>query len=607
MRRLIGVMTGLALAGCATSPAPMETSPPPADGAMENAPGGEADESPMDTAFDRIADAYIKTLTRLNPVAGTQLGAHENDDLLPRIDAEGRNARLTANKALLQAVHEIDFSQLSRDNQVDYKLLENALEYAIWQDEVLREWQWNPQYYNDTASYSLYSLVQRDFAPWPERFQSIVARMEKLPAFLAEARKQLDPDKVPKIYAETVAKQNQGILEIINAVLLPEVEKSGVPRTRFDAALANLKKAVAEQQRWLDEQLVPNAKGDFRLGAKLYDQKMRFALMSRMTRPELKQRALRAKAQIRSEMYDLSRQIIRDREGENLPENPDQATQQSVIERGLQYTYDARPPRDKLVEAAQDALTQTTAFTREKGFVDMPRGEVKIITVPKFLQGNAVAYDDPPGPLESDLPNFFAISPVPEDWSDEQAKSFLSEYNLYMLHDLSMHEGVPGHYLQLDHANRNKDILRAVLMSGPFVEGWANYSERVMVDLGYMDNDPLLQISVLKMRLRAVTNTLLDIGVHTEGMTRDEAMDLMMKGAFQQEREAAGKWVRANLSSVQLLSYFTGYEEHWALRHEAERRWGKDFTLRRYHDAVLSHGSPPVKYVRELLFDLPID
>ncbi|MXP24550.1 DUF885 family protein [Altererythrobacter indicus] len=605
MRRLIGAMTGLALAGCATSQGPVASSPPPAE--EKAGQGSSAAKGEMNTAFKAISDTYIKVLTKLNPVNATQLGDHTYDSELPAIDAAGRNARLTANKALLQGLNSLDFNQLSRDNQVDYKLLKNALEYAIWDDEVLREWQWNPQYYNDTASYSLYSLVQRDFAPWPERFQSIVSRMEKLPAFMAESRKQLDPNLVPKVYAETVSKQNEGILEIVNAVLLPEVEKSGVPRTRFDAALANLKKAVAEQQRWIDDTLVPNARGDFRLGAEHYDQKMKFALMSDMTRPELKQRALEAKAAIRSQMYELSRKILKDREDQTFPDNPDAATQQSVIERGLAYSYAVRPKRDELVEKARETLADTTAFTREKGFVAMPRGEVKIITVPKFLQGNAVAYDDAPGPLESNLPNFYAISPIPDDWTNEQATSFLSEYNMYMLHDLSMHEGVPGHYLQLDHANKNKDLLRAVLMSGPFVEGWAVYSEGVMVDLGYMTNDPLFELTVLKMRLRSVTNTLLDIGVHTEGMTRDQAMDLMMKGAFQQEREAAGKWIRANLSSVQLLSYFTGYEEHRALRKEAEERWGKDFDLRRYHDSVLSHGSPPVKYVRELLFDLPID
>jgi uncharacterized protein (DUF885 family) len=222
--------------------------------------------------------------------------------------------------------------------------------------------------------------------------------------------------------------------------------------------------------------------------------------------------------------------------------------------------------------------------------------------MPTFQQGNAVAYNDPPGALEKGQQNFYAVSPIPDAWSDVQANSFLAEYNNYMIHDLSIHEAMPGHYLQLDHANRSPSVLRATLGSGPFVEGWAVYAEGVMKDEGYLGGDPLFALTVLKMRLRSITNTLLDIGIQTEGMTRDEAMDLMMHGAFQQEREAAGKWTRASLSSVQLLSYFTGYEEHRALRAEAQRRWGKAFTLRRYHDTVLSYGSPPAKYVRALMF-----
>jgi uncharacterized protein (DUF885 family) len=175
-----------------------------------------------------------------------------------------------------------------------------------------------------------------------------------------------------------------------------------------------------------------------------------------------------------------------------------------------------------------------------------------------------------------------------------------------MIHDLSIHEAMPGHYLQLDHSNRSPDVLRAYLGSGPFIEGWAVYAEGMMKDEGYLNGDPLFKLTVLKMRLRSVTNTLLDIGIQTEGMTRDQAMDLMQNGAFQAEREAAGKWTRASLSSVQLLSYFTGFSEHMALREEAKQRWGKDYSLRRYNDQVLSYGSPPVKYVRELMFGLPI-
>ena len=265
----------------------------------------------------------------------------------------------------------------------------------------------------------------------------------------------------------------------------------------------------------------------------------------------------------------------------------------------------------RVEEAAKKTLATATEFTREKGFVGMPSGPVQIITMPKFQQGVAVAYDDAPGALERDQPNFFAISPIPESWSDAQAQSFLKEYNIYMLHELSIHEGVPGHYLQLDHASRNPDLLRAVLQSSPFIEGWAVYSERLMAEHGYLGgratvDGRLFELTMLKMRLRSITNTLLDIGMHTEGMTRDQAMKLMMDGAFQQESEAAGKWVRAQLSSVQLLSYFTGYEEHLALRARRRSAGATSSTSATYHDDVLSFGSPPVKYARALLFDLPV-
>jgi len=407
---------------------------------------------------------------------------------------------------------------------------------------------------------------------------------------------------VPRVQAETVARQNAGIIEIVDTIVLPEVERSGVPRERFDAARTRLQAALTEHQKWLDEVLVPNARGDFRLGPALYDRKMQFELMSSMTRPELKARAQQAFDAARAEMERLARTF------------PDCATgtQQQAIECALAKSYARRAGRAELEQATRATLAEATEFVREKGFVRMPSGPVQVVPMPSFNQGNSVAYDDPPGALEKDQPNFFTVSPIPADWSDEQATSFLSEYNTYMLHDLSIHEGVPGHYLQLDHANANDDPLRAVLQSGPFIEGWAVFGESLMAEQGYLGGDAtedgkLFKLTMLKMRLRSITNTLLDIGIQTEGMTREQALELMMNGAFQQEREASGKWLRAQLSSVQLLSYFTGYEEHRALREEAMQRWGDGFTLRRYNDEVLSHGSPPVKYVRALMFGLPVE
>ena len=595
MKTLVPFAAAL-LAGCST------LAPPPPEGTVPAVVVARPSDAALNATFDRIAASYIDIYTALNPVAATALGDHAHDAELPKIGPEARQTEAIMYRELLGALGQIDPERLSRDNQVDYAMLKNELEYALWKLEVQRSWAKYPRSYTDTASSALYSLIARDFAPWPQRFENIVARMEKIPAYLAASRAQVDPALVPKIEAETMSRQNAGILEIVDAALLPEVEAREVPRGRFDAALAALKKAVAEHQAWIDEVLVPNARGEFRVGPEIYDAKMKFALMSDIARPELKARAQAAFAEARAQMEDVARTF------------PDcaQGTQQAAIECALEKTYAERPARNQLEEKARETLAEATEFTRREGFVGMPTGPVQIITMPEFQQGVAVAYDDAPGALERDQPNFFAISPIPDDWSDAQADSFLREYNLYMLHELSIHEGVPGHYLQLDHATRDDSVLRAVLMSSPFAEGWAVYAERVMAEHGYLGGRAtvagrLFELTMLKMRLRSIANTLLDIGIHTEGMSREAAMELMTQGAFQQESEAAGKWTRAQLSSVQLLSYFTGYEEHLALRREAERRWGADFDERRYHDAVLSHGTPPVKYARALLFDLPVD
>ena len=593
--------TALALTAAAlvASPVPVALAAPAAP--VESA-------QTADARFAGIADQFITLATRLSPVEATVLGEHRYDHLLPDVTAKGRAARAAAWQQLLAALGAIDRAQLSRANQVDAAMLENELQYRLWMQDTVQDWAWNAQLYNDIAAGALYGLAARDFAPWDVRLKSATARMEKLPRFLRESRRKLDPARVPKVFAEVVASQNGGIVEIAEGMLAPQ---AGVlkpaDRARFDKALKGLKQAVAEQQVWLDTVLVPQAKGDFRLGAARYDQKMKFALLSDITRPELKQRAETAFAATRAEMYALSRKALAER-GSTLdtPETPTAAQQQAVIEAALALSYAKRPPRDQLEMRARETLAEATEFVRANDLIRMPDGPVRVITMPKFQQGNSVAYNDPPGPLERGQQNFYAVSPVPAEWSEEQATSYLSEYNDYMIHDLGIHEAMPGHYTQLDHSNRSPSTLRALLWSGPFVEGWAVYAEGVMKDAGYLNGDPLFALTVLKMRLRSITNTLLDIGIHTEGMSREAAMDLMMRGAFQQEREAAGKWVRASLTSVQLLSYFTGYEEHKDLRAEAERRWGKEFSLRRYHDTVLSFGSPPTKYARALMFGEPV-
>ena len=594
MRLVLALLAGISFVLGATQPAP----------ARHVAAGRVSAEA----SFAALSQRYVGNIARFTPTGGTTLGDHRFDNALEDVSATGRARLLAHDRALLGALGQIDRKALARESQVDAALLDNALRYEIWQIETLRDWSWDPQIYNGIAGGSLYSLAARNFAPWPQRLKAATARMEAMPAFLAHARAQLIPGRVPAIYATTVARQNGGMVDIAETMLAPHAETLSAPdRARFNAALATLKAAAAIHQKWLDTVLVPQAKGELRLGAKLYDQKVAFALVSNLSRQEIKARATAAITATRAEMYALARQALAGKaDAPALPGQPSAAQQQAAIEAALALSYRERPARDGVMAKANATLAQTTAFVRAKGLVSMPDSPVRIITMPKFQQGVAVAYCDSPGALEQRLDTFYAISPIPDDWSDAQATSFLSEYNDYMIQDVSIHEAMPGHYLQIAHANQNHSVLRAVLSSGPFVEGWAVYAEGMMSDAGYMDGNPLFKLTILKMRLRSITNSLLDIGIHTEGMTRDQAMDLMMKGAFQQEREAAGKWVRASLGATQLLSYFTGYSEHMAMREEAKRRLGARFDLKTYNDAVLAHGSPPARFARELMFDLPI-
>jgi uncharacterized protein (DUF885 family) len=434
------------------------------------------------------------------------------------------------------------------------------------------------------------------------------ARMEKLPGLLASARRNLEPSRVPPIHAQTVVNQNRGLKTLIDGQILNHAGAlSGAERERLTRAATAAKTAIDEHQRWIEGALVPAARGDFRIGPALYDAKLAYALNSPLSRADIKQRATAEMTRIRAAMYALSRGILAGRAGAPpTPEAPSPDQQQAAIEAALELAYADRPAREQLVAACERSLARTTAFVREKDLLTLPPDPVRIILVPEFQRGVAVAYCDAPGPLDRGQDTFYMVSPIPDDWTAQQADSFLREYNNRSIEELTVHEAMPGHFVQLAHANRYPSTLRAVLGSGPFIEGWACYAQDVVADAGYLDNDPLYRLVHHKWELRVVANALLDQAVHVDGISREDAMRLMTRDSFQQEREASGKWVRAQLSSAQLPTYFVGWQEHKALRREAETRWGAGFTQKRYHDAVLSFGSPPVRYARQLLFDEPI-
>ena len=605
MRRSLLALALLAsLAACHKAETP--TAPAtPADGSNAAAAGA----SQADTAFADLSQRALDGWFQLSPVSATQTGEHRYDGELDDLSAQGRQKALDFSKKILAELEAMDVSQLSRENQVDAAILRNQLRYDIWNAETLQSWAWDPQAYSGLAGSAIYGLMAREFAPMPDRLQSATARMEKIPALLAQARANLDPARVPKVHAETVARQNAGILSIVETFITPNLGQLASPeRERAEKAIDGLKKAVAEHQDWLDDTLVPNAQGEFRIGAEKYDQKLQFALLSSLSRAEIKQRAEAELVRVRGEMYGIARQVLAGKSGApELPDSPTPEQQQKAIEAALELAYGERPARDKVVADAEAALARATEFVRQKDLVTLPDAPVEIIEMPEFQRGVAVAYADSPGPLDKNLKTFYAVSPIPEDWTQAQVDSFLREYNSRMIELLSIHEGTPGHYLEGWHSAKFPSTLRAVLRSGMFAEGWAVYTEKMMADAGYLDNDPLFRLVQLKFYLRTIANAILDQGVHVDNWTREQAMDLMVNQTFQQEREAAGKWTRAQLTSAQLPTYFVGVQEHFDTRKAVEQKLGTDFDLKAYHDQVLSYGAPPVRFVRQLMLDQPIE
>jgi len=572
---------------------------------QSSAAAQQAEALAPDLAFAALSQRWLDGSMKFAPVSATQIGDHRFDSELDDLSAEGRNAVLDFDHGLLDALAAMDRRGLSRANQVDAALLENQLRYELWAQQTLQEWAWNPMVYTGLAGSSLYNLMARDFAPLPDRLRAATARLEKLPELYLQMRVNLDAARVPSIHAETAAKQLPGVNSLIDEFITPNLDAlQADERSRLEVAIAAVREAVIRQQKWMNEELVPNARGDFRLGQSLYDQKLAFALNSPMSRAEIRERAEAEIVRVRGEMYRIAYGALNHLPPPDAP--PTEAQQQTVIESALKLAYAERPERAQVVDFAKQTLATASSFVREHDLVTMPDAPVDIILMPVFQRGVAVAYCDPPGPLDKGQKTFYAVSPIPDDWTVPQVDSFLREYNTRSIHELTIHEAMPGHYLQLAHANQYPSVLRAVLSSGSFVEGWAVYAEKMMADAGYLDQDPLFQLIQRKWYLRSVANAILDQAIHVDGMTREQAMKLMTITTFQEEREAAGKWVRAQLTSAQLPTYFVGVQEHLAMRSAAESAWGADFNPKRYHDTVLSFGSPPARYVRELLLDQPI-
>jgi uncharacterized protein (DUF885 family) len=551
----------------------------------------------QDDEFQKNAHDYIEQELQANPEEATELGDHRFDGQLTDYSSGARAKELAAQKEFRDKLNAIDGSQVTGANSVDFRILKENIDYKIFQAEELKEPVWNPLVYNQSLANSLYLLVARDFAPPEKRIPNLRQRMEGIPRVIAQAKANLQHP--PRVHTETAIEQTQGAINLVRQGLAPLLDRA--PQSKKDLAPLQEKTAAAleDYKKWLEKDLLPRSDGDFRIGVDKFRKKLRFALASDLSMEEIMKRAQTDLQQTQAAIYETALPLYR----KYFPKADDKtfADKHKVTAAVLDKLAEQRPDDATVVGYAQKIVAEATDFVKQHNLVTVPDVPLDVIAMPEFKRGVAIAYCDSPGPLEKNGKTFFAVAPTPKDWTKERKESFFREYNNYMIRDLTVHEAMPGHYLQLAHANefRAPTLVRAIFQSGTFVEGWAVYCEQMMVEQRY--GGPEVKMQQLKMRLRAICNAILDQSIHAGNMSEKEAMDLMTKEAFQQEGEAVAKWKRARLTSAQLSTYFVGVSEHLDLRDLAKKKAGASFDQKKYNDQVISYGSPPVKYVRELM------
>jgi len=545
-----------------------------------------------DLKFEAFAKEYLDKLLEKNPELATSLGEHRYDERLSDYSQAGIQAQVQFQRQSVERLGQIEVSKLSAVNRIDFGIFQSQIQSALFQLENLREHEWNPLFYN--VGNAVYGLTAREFAPLKDRLKSVKARLKAIPAVLDAARMNLK--NPPRVHTETAILQNKGNVSLVREELKSYLDQVPESVPEFASVQSQVIAALESYGVWLEKELLPKSNGNFRIGENKFRDKLRYTLDSDLSIEEILQRAQSDLQKTQDELYETAQSLSK-----KQPGGSDAAAKKTLIKVVLDQLAESRPTNETIVALAKANLEEVTEFVRQQGLVTVPQEPVKIIVMPEFQRGVAVAYCEPPGPLEKNGETFYAISPTPIDWSQQRVTSFFREYNNHMLKSLNIHEAMPGHYLQLAHSNKFKapTLIRAIFTSGVFTEGWATYAEQLMVEKGY--GGPEVKMQQLKMRLRLIINAILDQKIHTAGMSEKEALDLMMNEGFQEEGEAAGKWRRACLSSTQLSTYYVGNTEINEIRKAWEARKGPILDLKAFHDTVLSFGSPAPKHVRSLL------
>ncbi|MBT3250353.1 MAG: DUF885 domain-containing protein [Candidatus Marinimicrobia bacterium] len=550
--------------------------------------------------FNRLADAYVNWYLKMHPVSATQIGFHEYDGEFGKFDEESTREKLADLKRFNIEMTQIDPLSLDLDHRIDYQILSSAIDEMIFEITDLRVIEWNPRLVPSIIGSGIYSLIEREFAPMEKRVSSLESRLSKIPELVQTIQSTLK--SAPTIYLETAISQTEGLINTLKVLPL-EIYTDNTTFDRIDEHIRKAVYALSQYKFWLLDGPLKDHPRDFRIGKELYEKKFLFSVNEGATAEQLLNSAKNAIIDTQDKMFNLAMPIY-------LIENDEpvwvsRKDTLSVINWVLDKIADDHVNRDEVVYNVKKGIDDITSFIVKNSILDLNSDNaLEIREMPEYMRGVSIANLDAPGALEKNLKTYYNVSPIPEDWTNEQSDSFLREYNNYSVQILNIHEALPGHYVQLYHAGEHPSKIRAIFSSGTMIEGWAHYCEGMMINEGFGKNDPKMKIVQYKWALRGMINVIIDQEIHTQNMSKAEAIELMVTEGFQELSEAEGKWIRAQLTFCQLSTYYAGTIKMWNLRRQIEQKEGENFDLRSFHDRLLSHGSISIKFLSDILLDM---
>lgn len=559
-----------------------------------------AEITDQNVAFSQFSTNFIDALWLESPTWALYSGFHKYDGILKVPNAETRQASLAFVEAHQALLAKFDTQSMTPAMVTDYRLIENLLAEMKWDIETFKSWQWDPSRYNVSGGFA--QIINEDFAPLSERLRSVMTRMENVPAYYAAARENIQNPTLE--HTQLAIMQNQGAFSVFSKELLDQAIKSDLTneeKALFANRFNKVTIAINEHIDWLkslEAKLEKQGARSFRIGAELYEQKFAYDIQAGMSGKALYEKAVADKNRVQAEMAKITDKIWDKYFDTAKPENDKVAIKLLIDKLSAKHVK-----RDDFVDEVRAQIPELVAFVNEKNLVTLdPNKPLVVRETPAYMRGYAGASISAPGPYEKSGNTYYNVTPL-DGMSDESAESYLREYNHWILQVLNIHEAIPGHYTQLVYSNESPSLIKSLFGNGAMVEGWAVYTERMMLEEGYGNFEPEMWLMYYKWNLRVICNTILDYSIQVNGMTESQALDLMMNEAFQQRAEAEGKWRRATLSQVQLTSYYSGYREIYDFREEYKAKKGDEFDLKAFHEEFLSYGSAPVKYIRELMLN----